>query len=63
MSALAAVVSRRLFLQTSLSASGGLVLVPGTGQKARAAFAGATLEIGALTPLLIERKPIPEPLQ
>ena len=40
-----------------------LVLVPGTGQKARTAFAGAALEIGALTPLLIERKPIPEPLR
>ena len=40
-----------------------LILVPGAGQKAGAAFAGAALEIGALTPLLIERKPIPEPLQ
>ncbi len=36
MNAMAAVVSRRLFLQTSLSASGGLVLVPGLalGQEA-----------------------------
>lgn len=40
-----------------------LALEPGSNEKARAAFAGSGLEIGALTPILIERKPEPEPLR
>ncbi|MGH8204218.1 MAG: molybdopterin cofactor-binding domain-containing protein, partial [Steroidobacteraceae bacterium] len=48
MSALAAVVSRRLFLQSSLSASGALVLAPAFGQAADAPLAPAENPLGVL---------------
>ena len=40
-----------------------LALVPGTSQNAQKTFTAAALQIGALTPVLIERKPVPEPLR
>ncbi len=48
MSALATVVSRRLFLQSSLSASGALVLAPAFGQAADAPAAPAENPLGVL---------------